>query len=105
MLQMSIYPPNPSNSRMFEIEGENFFPLPPNTWYQVPEKIILQESIEKTMNAACVKRAKMNLLNTSLCPFPFLLSYEPEFSAYVFLTALAGMDKVNIKTLNVQGLS
>ncbi len=102
---MSIYPPNPSNSRMFEIEGEIFFPLPPSTWYLVPEKAILQESIETTMDAACVKRAKMNLMNISFCPFPYFLSSEPEFSAYIFLTALAGMDKVNIKTLDVQGLS
>lgn len=90
---------------MFEIEGENFFPLPPSTWYLVPEKIILQESIEMTMNAACVKRAKMNLMNTSHCPFPFLLSSEPEFSATMYLTALSGLKKVEIKTLDVKGLS
>jgi len=98
---MHKYNPNPSNSRMFEVENKIPHPLPPSRWYLIPDKSSLQESIEKTMNAACINRARINQMDSSNCPFPYLLSSNPESSVDVFLKAIATMDKVEIKTLNV----
>jgi len=86
---------------MFEIDNQVPGPIPSSTWYMMDNKKSLEKSIENTMNSACVIRAKINNIDTSKCPFPFILSFDTISAVSVFLKALSDMESINVQTLDV----
>jgi hypothetical protein len=86
---------------MFEIDNRVPGPIPSSKWYMVDTKKSLEKSIENTMNSACVIRAKINNIDTSKCPFPYILSFDTTSSVSVFLNTLSAMESIKIQTLDV----